>query len=512
MLTLTSALCRAAATYRDKLAIIDPEGQFTWAEFVDRIARAASVLQSLGVERGDRFGIICRNSFRNAELMYAGYWMGAVPVPINYRLAPIEIADILTDAGCKTVAVELYFEALLGADALKPWAASPLWITPLATPIEGQSYEALLSAAVPVPVYAAAEDDEAVLQYTGGTTGRSKGVRLSHKNVISNGLQVASTVHPRSSDILLHVCPMFHSSDLLATAFTLAGAAHVYLPEFSGDGLFAAIEKHHVTFVIMVPGMVVMALKGADISRYDLSSLRALWYGGSPLAIEWIVKALDAFQVADIFQCYGQTEASPAATLLLTADHLEGVETGNREILGSAGRLLPGIDMRIVDSEDCEVAPGEPGEIVIRGPNVSRGYLNRPAETVAVFRDGWYYTGDIGRIDDRGYLHVFDRKQDMVITGGENVYSSEVEAALSKHPKVLECAVTGVPDEAYGEALLAAIVTGPGETVEEEELIAHCRDLIGGYKIPRRYVFLDELPRSTLHKVLKHELRNIYGG
>jgi acyl-CoA synthetase (AMP-forming)/AMP-acid ligase II len=174
--------------------------------------------------------------------------------------------------------------------------------------------------------------------------------------------------------------------------------------------------------------------------------------------------------------------------------------------------LLPGIDMRIVDSEDCEVAPGEPGEIVIRGPNVSRGYLNRPAETVAVFRDGWYYTGDIGRIDDRGYLHVFDRKQDMVITGGENVYSSEVEAALSKHPKVLECAVTGVPDEAYGEALLAAIVTGPGETVEEEELIAHCRDLIGGYKIPRRYVFLDELPRSTLHKVLKHELRNIYGG
>lgn len=511
MLTLTSALRRAANVYGHKLAIVDPEGRFTWAEFVDRVARAASVLQSLGVKRGDRFGIICRNGFRNAELMHAGYWMGAVPVPANYRLAPVEIADIFTDAGCDIVAVEDHFESLLGAEALKPWAGDPLWIAPPSAGIDGRRYEALLADAAPAPMHEAAEDDEAVLQYTGGTTGRSKGVRLSHRNVVSNGLQVASTVHPRSTDIFLHVCPMFHSGDLLATAFTLAGAAHVYLPEFSGDAVFAAIEKYRVTFVIMVPGMIVMALKGADIARYDLSSLRTLWYGGSPLAVEWIVKALDAFKVADIVQCYGQTESSPAVTLLLTADHLEGIETGNPEILGSAGRLLPCIDMRILDSEDREVAPGEPGEIVVRGPNVSRGYINRPEETAVAFRDGWYHTADIGRMDERGYIHILDRKRDMVITGGENVYSSEVEAALSKHPKVLECAVTGVPDETYGEALLAAIVTVGGETLAEEELIAHCRDLIGGYKIPRRYVFLDDLPRNTLHKVLKHQLRETYG-
>ncbi len=511
MLTLSSALQRNATIYGNRPAIIDTEGRFTWAEYVDRIARAANVLQTLGVRRGDRFGILCRNSFRNAELMYAGYWMGAVPVPANYRLAPAEVADIFQDSECRVIAVEDHFKAFFNAEALHPWANTVLWIAPPGTDIEGADYDAMLAAAAPAPMHHASEDEDAVLQYTGGTTGRSKGVRLSHRNVVTNALQISAQVHPRNSDVFLHVCPMFHSGDLLATPFMLAGAAHVYLSDFSGDAVLETIEKYRVTFVIMVPGMVIKTLQESDVSRYDLSSLRTLWYGGSSLTAEWIVKALAAFGVDDIVQCYGQTESSPAVSLLLTADHLQAVDGGHPEILNSAGRILPGIEMRIVDSDDRDVEPGEAGEFVVRGPNVSSGYINRHDETAAAFRGGWYHTGDVGRMDERGYLYVLDRKKDMVISGGENVYTSEAENALNKHPKVLEVAVTGVPDSTYGESLLAAIVLAPGESVSESELIEFCRDYIGGYKIPRRYVFLDSLPKSTLLKVQKNELRRLYG-
>jgi acyl-CoA synthetase (AMP-forming)/AMP-acid ligase II len=510
MLTLTSALHRAAKVYGHKLAIIDPEGEYTWAEFVERVARAAGVLQSLGVKRGDRFGIISRNSFRNAEIMHAGYWMGAIPVPANHRLAAPEIAAIFVDAECKIIAVEDHFRSFIEHDALGPWASDPLWLSSGSVEIDGRCYEALLSEAEPAPMFEADEDDDAVLQYTGGTTGRPKGVRLTHKNIVLNGLQIASAVYPKTNDILLHVNPMFHSGDLLTTMFTLVGATHVFIPEFSGDNVFAAIEKYRITFAMLVPGMIIRSLQESDASRYDLSSLRTLWYGASSLSVEWILKAVKAFGVQEITQCYGQTESAPAVTILGSVDHFEAIESGNLEILSSAGRVLPGIDIRLVDAEGLEVELGQPGEIVLSGSNVSPGYVNRPEETAAAFRDGWFYTGDVGRMDERGYLYILDRKRDMVVTGGENVYSSEVEIVLSKHPGVIECAVTGVPDETFGEALLAGIVAAPGKKPTEDELITHCRDYIGGYKIPRRFIFLDNLPKSTLHKVLKHELSALY--
>ncbi|MBT4933896.1 MAG: AMP-binding protein [Rhodospirillaceae bacterium] len=510
MLTLTSALHRASKVFGSEPAVIDPEGEYTWAEFVDRIARAASILQSLGVKRGERFGIISRNSFRKAEIMHAGYWMGAIPVPANHRLAPPEIAAIFEDAECRVIAVEDHFRSVLGHQALKAWAGDPIWLVPQTTEIDGNNYESLLATAVPAPMGAVDEDDDAVLQYTGGTTGRSKGVRLTHRNVITNALQIASAIHPKMGDVHLHINPMFHSGDLLTTMFTLVGATHVYVPEFSGPKLFEAIQKYRISFAMLIPGMIIKALQEADPTQYDLSSLQKIWYGGSSLSVEWILKTLDAFKNVQLVQCYGQTESAPAVTLLLPADHAEALETGNTEILSSAGRLLPGMTINIVDANGQDVALGQPGEIVLSGPNLSPGYVNRPEETAAVFRDDRFYSGDIGRMDERGYLYVLDRKVDMVVTGGENVYSSEVEIALSQHPDVLECAVTGVPDDTFGEALLAGIVAAPGKNPTEQELIAHCREFIGGFKIPRRYIFLDNLPKSTLHKVLKHELSALY--
>ena len=511
MLTLTSGLARTVNIYGSRTAVLDPERSFTWAEFGDRVARGAGMLHSLGIARGGRYGIICRNSFRYAELMHAGYWMGAVPVPVNYRLAPPEIAYVLDNAECNLLVLDGFFADLMASEELSPWRDNALLVGPSKTDASWPQYDALMKQAQSVEPCTSAEEDEALLLYTGGTTGRAKGVPLSHLNIVSNALQLGFELGPRSDDVFLHVAPMFHSADLLATPYMLAGAAHLFLPKFSGQAVLEAIQAYRVTVTMMTPTMLIMTMQEPDIDRYDLSSLRQVIYGSSPMAVEWIGKMLKRFTGVEMVQGYGLTETSPILTLLHAAEHERAIETGKHELLKSAGRQIPGVELKIVDAEDQPVPTGQAGEVVVRGPNVAKGYLKRPEATEEAFREGWFYTGDIGRIDERGYLFLLDRKKDMIITGGEMVFSSEVEAVLYQNRKVHECAVIGVPDERYGEALLAAVVPAPGETLTDEELIVHCRDKIGGYKIPRRYVFLDELPKSAMDKILKTELRRIYG-
>jgi long-chain acyl-CoA synthetase len=512
MLTLTSLLHRTVRLYGDHPAVIDPEARFSWTAFADRVARAASVLQSLGVQRGERYGIIARNGFRHAELIYAGYWMGAVPVPVNYRLAPVEIAYVLDNAECRLLVVEDVFTALLDSAELAPWADAVLLVTPFETQSAWPKYEPLLTAAAPAPAHDSVEDDDALIVYTGGTTGRPKGVRLSHRNIVSNGLQVGFECPARADDVYLHVAPMFHSADLLATAYTMAGAAHAFLPKFSGQALLEAIQAHRVTSTMLTPTMAILAIREPDLDRIDLSSLRQVLYGSSPMAVEWIGQLLERLPGVEIVQGYGLTETSPILTILHMTEHERAIATGEYDILKSAGRPIPGVDMRIVDVNDRELPIGQPGEVTVRAPNVSMGYLKRREATEAAFHDGWFYTGDIGRLDERGYLYLLDRKKDMIITGGENVFSLEIETVLHQNPKVHECAVIGVPDETWGEALLAVVVPKPGETLTDEEMITHCRGKIGGYKIPRRYEFLEALPKSAMDKILKTELRRRYGG
>ncbi|UCH39223.1 MAG: AMP-binding protein [Gammaproteobacteria bacterium] len=480
-----------------------PEGRFSWSEFADRVRRCATLLVEFGLEPGERFAIIGHNSFRQAELIRAGYWAGLVPVPINYRLAPPEIAYILDNAECRLVAIEAPFATIMASEDLAPWAQRTLSIEPM-------QYEQRLDSAKIAPMHEPAETDDALLVYTGGTTGRAKGVRLSHTNILLNALQIAFVARPRVDDIFLHAAPMFHSADLLATPWMMAGAAHIYLPEFSGDKALEAIQEHRVTCCVLTPTMIIMMLQQPDFERYDLGSLRQVIYGSSPMAVEWILHAMQGFPGVEFIQAYGLTETAPLLTMLEMADHRHALDSGDHRLLQSVGRPLPVVDMKIVDGNDRELPPTEPGEIVVRAPNVAKGYLKRPQATAEAFRDGWFYTGDIGRMDEHGYLYLLDRKKDLIITGGELVYSLEVESALYRNPKVRECAVVGIPDEAFGEALLAAIVPAAGESPTAEELIEHCRAHIGGYKIPRRYVFLDELPKSAVNKVLKHELRRIY--
>jgi long-chain acyl-CoA synthetase len=401
MLTLTSMLQRTARLHGERPAILDPECNLTWDRFADRVARAAAVLRSLGIGPGARYGILCRNGFRNAELMHAGYWMGAVPVPVNYRLAPPEIAYVLENSACKLLIVEDFFAELLEADALAPWAENVLLVAATKPDRPWSQYEPLLEEAAPLPAHDTTEDEEALLLYTGGTTGRPKGVRLSHRNVVANGFQVGFEFPARADDVYLHAAPMFHSADLLATAYAMAGAAHVFLPKFSGRALLEAIQIHGVTSTMLTPTMIVMAMQEPDFESYDLSSLRQLVYGSSPMAAEWIQKMLARFKQVEIVQGYGLTETSPILTLLHMAEHEKAIATGDHGILKSAGRQVPGVEMRIVDAEDREVAGGEPGEVIVRGPNVTLGYLNRPDAMEEAFRDGWFRTGDIGRLDPR---------------------------------------------------------------------------------------------------------------
>ncbi len=510
MLTMTSLLQRTARMFGSNIAIRDGEGDLTWATYVGRIARAAGMLQTLGLRPGERYAILCHNCVRQAELTYAGYWLGAVPVPINYRLAPAEIALVLEDAECRLIAIEDGFAGMLDQPPLDGWRSRAFCIAAGRTAVALPHYDDLKAAASVIEPHDPAEDDDAILLYTGGTTGRGKGVRITHRNIVSNALQISRPMSVSESDVYLHTAPMFHSTDLKATVCSMMGAGHAYLPEFSPAKVLAAIARYRVTILSLVPTMIIRILQDAEFGRHDIGTVRLIIYGTMPIAAKWIRRTMDAFPGVAMHQLYGLTETVPVLCIMNEEDHRRARED-RPDLLGAVGRPVPGVDIRILADDGCELPPGASGEIVVRGPQIAKGYHNRPHENAKVFRNGWFHTGDIGRFDDEGYLFILDRKKDMVITGGENVYTAEVEAAILKHPGVHEVAVIGVPDERFGEALFAVIVPAAGQKLSAEELIAHCRELIGGYKIPRKMVFVDALPRSTLDKVLKQDLRRTYG-
>lgn len=510
MLTMATALRRAAAIFGHRPAILDRERELTWSQYVNRIARAAGMLHKLGLKPGARFGIISHNTFRHAELINAGYWSGAVPVPVNFRLAAPEIRYILDDSQCELLALEDRFVHLLDEEIFAPWRDRALHISARQTSLELPDYESLMAEAEPAPVHEAQQDDDAILLYTGGTTGRSKGVRLNHVNLVSNGMQIALATRAYADDRFLHVSPMFHSADLMGTVYTLVGGAHAYLSDFSGRNLLQAIQDHRITVSMLAPTIIIMTLQEPDFDRFDRSSVRLVFYGSAPMAVEWIRRTMEKFPNAGLQQGYGLTETSPILTTLSPEEHRRALASGQHQLLRSVGKPVVHVELRIVDDEDRELPTGGIGEIVVRGPNVMKGYLGLPEQNAQILRNGWFHTGDVGRLDDEGNLYILDRKKDVIITGSENVYCSEVEAALYRHAGIQEAAVVGVPDEKWGEAVFAVIVPAPGCALDQEAIIEHCRHYIGGYKIPRRMAFVEALPKSPMGKILKTELRRIY--
>ena len=492
----------------NRVAIIEGETSWTYAEFGERVYKLATLLAGLGLALGDRFAIQAKNSRAFEELRWAGFVSGVVPVAINWRLAPPEIKHVLEDSAVEIIFIDEDFTGVFDNPELNQWQEG---LQPIGPALDTQIEQAQTAKIVPD----ISPDDDAMLFYTGGTTGRSKGVRLSHWNIISCGLAFGLSVGARADDIYLHVAPMFHSADLIGTAWFLNGATHCYLPAFSPAGFLQCIADNQVSVTVTVPAMLMAVVGSVKVTDFDITSLRVLMYGASPMAFEWTERVAAAFPDTDFLNCYGLTETAPDLTIFDADEFRAAIESGERDgIVTSVGKPNVLIDLRVVGDDDKDVAPGEVGELWARGPNIMKGYLNLPEETSAAISDGWLHTGDMARIDEKGYVYLLDRLKDLVITGGENVYSSEVEAALHRHPSVSEAAVIGLPDDKLGEALFAVIVLRPDAEapakITDEDLITHCRDLIGGYKIPRQYAFTDALPKSALGKVLKTDLREQY--
>jgi long-chain acyl-CoA synthetase len=371
-------------------------------------------------------------------------------------------------------------------------------------------HEALISAAETADDVSQDGDEVVGIFYTGGTTGLPKGVMLTHRNIVSNALAVLLNMYEGRPMTYLHSAPMFHIADCQWNmSVTLHAGTHVFMPKFAPETMLQAVETYRITHCALVPTMVNMLCNFNGREQYDVSTLRGMNYGGSPMAPALIGRAREAFPHCRFFQGYGQTETSPNISMLTDEYHV--VEGPKAEKVGSAGQPVFTMEVRILDPADNELLPGEIGEIATRGPNVMAGYWNKPRESAKALRGGWMHTGDLGYLDQDGFLYIVDRLKDMIISGGENVYSAEVESALYQHPAVAVCAVFGIPDQKWGEAVHAVVVSKEGQTITGQELIAFCRQYIAGYKCPRSIeVRQSPLPMTGAGKILKRELRRQY--
>jgi acyl-CoA synthetase (AMP-forming)/AMP-acid ligase II len=504
---LTQGLHRASrATPHDTMTLCGDRVR-TFTDVADRVARLAGAFQSLGAREGDRVGILSLNSDRYSEYLLATPWAGAVVNPINIRWSAAEIAYSLRDSDTRMLLIDDTFLPLL--PELRSHSSELVVVIHCGdgpTPEGALGYEELVATSAPVPDAHRCGSDVAGVFYTGGTSGHPKGVMLTHDNLMTSALgSLASGYFLTSGGPLLHAAPMFHLADLaIWLAQVIRGGTHVFIPAFRPDWVLEAVQQHRVSDLLLVPTMVQMLVDHPSLPDYDTSSMRGVLYGGSPISAALLERAAERLPTASFVQAYGMTEVSPVATLLSPQDHHDPA------LRTSGGRAAPHSEVRIVGDDDTELPRGEVGEIVVRGGHVMAGYWGKPEETAAALRGGWMHTGDAGYSDERGYVFVVDRLKDMIVSGGENVYSVEVENALARHPAVATCAVIGVPDERWGERVHAVVVLAAGQQVEHDELREFCKSLIGGYKIPRSFEVVGELPTSAAGKVLKRELRAKY--
>jgi long-chain acyl-CoA synthetase len=510
MMNLTLALRRSAALFPDRTATIFAGRRRSWAQVQDRVARLGGALASLGVREGDRIAVLALNSDRYIEIYYAALWAGAVIVPLNTRWAIPEHVYALDDCGAQILFVDANFSGVMDQLAAQCPLRHIIFADDGATPPAMLSYEQLLAEHAPVEDRSGQDQALVAIFYTGGTTGRSKGVMLSHYSLMSNHLCSAATVPMNSDQIFLHSAPMFHLADAcMVYGVTLLSGTHAIVPSFTPQNVVDAISRERVTDVLLVPTMLGMLREYVQQHGGDLSSVTALMYGASAISETLLRQVMELFPNAALKQAYGQSELSPIATILTPEHHRRALE--GKDWLRSAGQPMVGVEVRIVDANMQGLPKGAVGEIAVRSPGAMLGYWNQPELTAQTIVDGWVRTGDAGYMDEDGFLYVVDRVKDMIISGGENVYSAEVENALASLPGLAECAVIGVPDEKWGERVHAIIRLAADARVGEAAVIAHCKALIADFKCPRSVEFRsDRLPVSAQGKILKTELRKPY--
>jgi long-chain acyl-CoA synthetase len=492
MTTTIDPLRRAVQVNPEGLAVTCGEARFTYAEWWDRCRRLVSGLQAMGMQSGDRVAVIGPNSHRYLECYQAIPGAGMVLVPLNARHTKRELLYSLRDSGARL--------ALCGID-------DPGLSDAVEHVIDlGEGYERMLQSARPADFPEdLSENTLAGLFYTGGTTGASKGVMLTHRNLIANAMHFSMCWPFTPETRWLIIAPLFHAAGSIAVLSTVWNAGQqVALPTFDAGKALDLIERHGITATLAVPTMLAAMSEEQLRNPRDVTTLRHLSHGGSPVSTETLKRAHRAFPGAELLHIYGATETAPIATLLPGEERF--LDTVRAR---SCGQPAPGVEVIIADSTGDSLPPGEVGQLAVRGANVMVGYWAKPEETAAALVDGWYRTGDLGYMDGEGYVFLVDRAKDMIVSGGENVYSTEVEEALYAHPSVLEAAVFSIPDERWGESVHAVVV--PRESVDPDTLKEHCRSLIAGYKVPKTIdIRSDPLPKSAAGKVLKRQLRDEY--
>jgi long-chain acyl-CoA synthetase len=495
----------------DAPAIRSESGEVSYRDFNARVMKAAAALREAGLRPGDRLGALMLNCPEYLELYFAAAQAGVILVPLNIRWALPDFVFTLQDSGSRGLVIDAKFLPLLdpmraelpGLETVffvgDPAAAGTLHWNSAVDGADPARHE------FPDPD----ENDVAGIFYTSGTTGGPKGAMLTHRNLYSNAIHLLLSAS-MEGHTWLHSAPMFHLADVAALfSTTVSGGTHAFIPAFDPVVCLQAIERYKVTMTVLVPTMINMVIHHPDFDKYDVSSMKVVTYGASPMPLPLLEAARKKFG-CQFRQGYGMTETSPLLTMLEPHEH-DLPEIDGWLPARSAGRPVMGVEIRIVDDLDRDVPVGTPGEIIARGPNVMKGYWNRPEINREVLRGGWMHTGDIGAFDSRGFVYIMDRKKDMIKTGSENVFSPEVESMLMSHPAVLEAAVIGVPHEKWGETIRAVVALRPGQSVSEDELIAWCRERMTHFKCPTSVRFVEALPKGGTGKVQKNVLRDQFG-
>ncbi len=505
---------RNAKRYPHKEALVDANvgKRITWKEFNRRINHLAHAFLAYGLKKGDRVAIYSKNCIEYLEIFFAGAKTGIIIQPLNWRFTPDEIAYTINDGSPRVIIVHDQYNDTF--TAIRSQLSSVEFAIGLGHRKLDINYEEFLNQGhpdEPETITQVQDDDVYFICYTGGTTGIAKGVMLTHKNALTTIFNMTVAERIRHEDVYLILGQMFHVAVLLPHGYLFHGAKVVVL-NFEPRRTLEVIEQERVTSFLAISTMLNYLLDVPDFNRFDLSSLRLISYGGGPVGVATLMRAIERFPGVGFLQYMGQTELAIMCAWLSPEDHVRALEQKNYRLLESCGREAILCDVRVVDEQGNDVPKDGKtvGEMIARGDNVMKGYWNRPELTAETVRQGWCYMGDMAAWDGEGYMYVVDRKKDMIVSGGENIYSTVVEEAIYKHPAVKECAVIGVPHPVYGETVKAIVVLREGCTATAEEIIEVCRQHLASYMKPTSVDFVDELPKAPTGKVLKRVLREKY--
>lgn len=510
-MNMATHLRRSAKLYANNIAIVFENTRITYREFNEQTNRLGNALIDLGLDSGDRVAFFSQNCHQLIIAEYACHKAGLVAVPLNVRSTVEEMVDMINHSGSRVLFIgsESVKQVLTVKNRMKMLdyiiainGGSESMLDYEETIKSGSSQDAGLDSDI---------DSVSHLKYTSGTTGTMKAVMWSHRNRICLARKILMTpdsdIDPET--VVGHVGPITHGSGALILAFIIRGACNLVLKGFDMDVLLATIQKERITHFFTVPTMLEFLMEYPELDQYDLSSIRSIVYGGAPMTADRIAKALDIFGPV-LAQAYGQTESSGVMTYLSKQDHLVGNDPVKKKRLSSVG--IPNCDseVRIVNEKGLDIAPNEVGEVIEKGDDTMIGYWNNETLTAETLKDGWLYTSDLATVDETGYIFLIDRKSDMIITGGFNVYPSEIESVLDSHPEVLESAVIGVKDKKWGEAIKGVVVTNQNSQTTVGQLIEHCKKQLPGYKCPKSIDFIQQLPKNPIGKIVRKKLRDQY--